>query len=118
MSETILTLTEAAIGHIKTIIKRRGGGIGFHLTIKKTGCSGYMYVPNIIDEVNANDIVIETAKGITVYLDPTCVEIIRGTTLDFVKKDLGMEQLQFNNPNVNGLCGCGESFKLKGDEDG
>ena len=118
MKDAILTLTDAAIKHIKNIIEQRGHGIGFHLSIKKTGCSGYMYVPNIIDEVNKDDVVIDAAADLKVYLDPACVGVIRGTTLDFVKKDLGMEQLQFNNPNVEGLCGCGESFKLKDEQDG
>ena len=108
----IITLTDAATVHIINVIKKRGHGVGFRISVKQTGCSGYMYVPSIIDEPNPDDIVIETGKGVTVYLDPKCEKIIKGTTLDFVQKDLGMEQLQFNNPNVDGLCGCGERFKL------
>ncbi|HAW92287.1 TPA: iron-sulfur cluster assembly protein IscA, partial [Candidatus Azambacteria bacterium] len=34
-----------------------------------------------------------------------------GTQLDFVKEGLN-EGFQFKNPNVNGECGCGESFTV------
>ena len=40
-----------------------------------------------------------------VYLD--------GTELDFAKEGLN-EGFRFNNPNVRGECGCGESFSVDG----
>ena len=109
----IITLTDAAAAHIINVIKKRGHGIGFRISVKQTGCSGYMYVPEIIDVKKPTDIELSIIDGLTVFVDPECRSIIDGTVLDYVKKDLGMEQLQFNNPNAVGLCGCGESFKLK-----
>lgn len=113
----VIRLTEAAILHIKNIIQRRGSGIGMRLSVKKTGCSGYMYVPEIVDAHPQNDITVQVCAEFSVFIDPACKAIIDGTVLDYLKKDLGMEQLQFNNPNAEGLCGCGESFKLIGDLD-
>jgi iron-sulfur cluster assembly accessory protein len=109
----IITLTDAAITHIMSVIKKRRHGIGFRISVKQTGCSGYMYVPEIIDAKKPTDIELPIIDELTVFIDPECQSIIEGTVLDYVKKDLGMEQLQFNNPNAVGLCGCGESFKLK-----
>ena len=111
----IIQLTVAAINHIKNVIERRGGGIGFRISIKKTGCSGYMYVPVVVDAATEGDIQEQVSDDLLVFIDPACADILDGTLLDYVKKDLGMEMLQFNNPNAEGLCGCGESFKLKGE---
>lgn len=37
--------------------------------------------------------------------------IIAGTEMDFVETKLAAEFV-FNNPNIKGTCGCGESFSL------
>ena len=34
-----------------------------------------------------------------------------GTEMDYVSKKLSSEFV-FNNPNIKGTCGCGESFTL------
>lgn len=36
---------------------------------------------------------------------------ITGTEMDFVETKLASEFV-FNNPNIKGTCGCGESFSL------
>lgn len=36
---------------------------------------------------------------------------ITGTEMDFVETKLSSEFV-FNNPNIKGTCGCGESFSL------
>lgn len=41
-----------------------------------------------------------------------CVILIfTGTEMDFVENKLSSEFV-FNNPNIKGTCGCGESFSL------
>lgn len=37
--------------------------------------------------------------------------LIPGTEMDFVESNLAAEFV-FNNPNIKGTCGCGESFSL------
>lgn len=113
MSELIITLSAKAIAHIKQTIERRGSGCGFRLGVKQTGCSGYMYVPEIIDEPKPDDIKVSQQNGFGLYVDPSCVDIIKGTYIDYVAKKFGMEQLEYDNPNADSLCGCGESFNLK-----
>lgn len=111
-----ITLTKKAADHIHAIIERRGKGIGFRISVKTTGCSGFQYVPEIIDTVNPEDTHVKTDYNLDVYIDKNAVDIIRGTELDYVKKDILQEQLMFNNPNVDSECGCGESFNLKEDK--
>lgn len=111
-------MSDKAIAHIVKTIDVRGSGIGFRLAIKQTGCSGYMYVPEIIDDVRADDIEVVRYEEFTVYVDPAAVSILRGTYIDFVAKSFGMEQLEYHNPNADSLCGCGESFNLKDQSQG
>ncbi len=115
MPETnIIEFTDAAIQHIKTVIAQTKNGVAFRLSIKQTGCSGYMYVPDVVSEPKPGDQELQI-KNITIYLDPKCISLIQGTVIDYVTKELGMQQLVFNNPNAESLCGCGESFNLKDD---
>ena len=46
-----------------------------------------------------------------VYVDPESLPLIDGTTVDFVKQGLN-EAFRFQNPNIKGECGCGESFSV------
>jgi len=108
----ILTFTDAAIDHIKSILAKHAEGAMFRLSVKQTGCSGYMYMPEIVQENKNADIVLSDLE-IPVLIDPNCVALIKGTVVDYVKKNLIVSQLSFDNPNAEGLCGCGESFQLK-----
>ncbi len=113
MAKDIVMFTDKAIKHIQHVIEERGGGIGFRLSVKQTGCSGYMYVPEVVDSINEKDIAFSVQQDIKIFIDPECVDIIKGTQVDFAAKALGQTQLVFDNPNAESLCGCGESFNLK-----
>lgn len=113
----MITLTHKAAEHIKTIMAQHEGAVAFRLSTKQTGCSGFMYMPEVVSDINPNDIKIETAQGIIVLLDPDAEKLVAGTEVDFVTKDFGMQQLMFNNPNIAGLCGCGESFHMEENND-
>ncbi|MFJ7316381.1 HesB/IscA family protein, partial [Pseudomonas sp. NPDC098747] len=68
------------------------------------------YVLEFVDEVVAEDQVFES-HGEKVIIDPKSLAYLDGTELDFVKEGLN-EGFKFNNPNVRGECGCGESFNI------
>ena len=101
--KNIISLTEAAAAHIKNMLEKKPGSVGFRLSIKKTGCSGYSYVPTIIDKINEHDISF-IESGITLFVDP-----------DYVAEGIGLKQkrLVFINPNEKARCGCGESFTIE-----
>ena len=65
---------------------------------------------NFFDELNDDDQVFEQ-DDLKIIVDGKSLVYIDGTQLDFVKEGLN-EGFQFNNPNVNGECGCGESFTV------
>ncbi|WP_455376677.1 iron-sulfur cluster assembly protein IscA [Kaarinaea lacus] len=105
-----ITLTDAAVKHVKSFLDNRGKGVGLRLAVKTTGCSGMAYVLEFADEVGPEDKVFEQ-EGIQVIVDPKSLVYLDGTELDYAKEGLN-EGFKFNNPNVKGECGCGESFTV------
>jgi len=105
-----ISLTESAANRVRTFLASRGRGIGLRLGVRKTGCSGFAYVVNYADDSKPDDLVFED-HGVRVFVDPASLPLIDGTTVDFVKQGLN-EAFRFQNPNVKGECGCGESFNV------
>lgn len=105
-----ITMTEAAAQHVERSLQGRGKGEGIRLGVRTTGCSGLAYVLEFVDQVQDSDEVFES-HGVKVFVDPKSLVYIDGTELDFVKEGLN-EGFKFNNPNVRGECGCGESFNV------
>ena len=105
-----ISMTEAAARHVQRSLEGRGKGAGIRLGVKTTGCSGLAYVLEFVDELAAEDLVFES-QGVRVIIDPKSLVYLDGTELDFVREGLN-EGFKFNNPNVRGECGCGESFNV------
>jgi iron-sulfur cluster assembly protein len=110
-----ITLTDAACAYIKKMLKKQNG-VGFRLTIKKTGCSGYAYLPAIITETSSMDIFFEPSNGLKIFVDPTWLHLLQGLQIDYVEEEksgLKQKRLLFTNPNEASRCGCGESFHIE-----
>lgn len=105
-----ITMTDAAADRVRTFLHNRGKGVGLRLGVKTTGCSGLAYVLEFVDELNEDDQVFEH-DDLKIIVDGKSLVYIDGTELDFAKEGLN-EGFKFNNPNVNGECGCGESFTV------
>lgn len=115
-TEILLNFTPKAIQHIEKSIKNEKNRGHFRLVLKKAGCTGWMYKPEIVAEPQVGDIEVPLQTSFKVFIDPACVDVIRGTVVDIEEKGLGFTQMVFNNPNVESLCGCGESFNVKSEE--
>jgi len=105
-----ITVTQAAADRINDFLANRGKGVGLRLGVKTTGCSGMAYVIEFVDELNPEDEVFED-HGVKVIVDRKSLVYIDGTELDFAREGLN-EGFQFNNPNEQAQCGCGESFTV------
>ena len=105
-----ITMTPAAASHVRCSLDGRGKGDGIRLGVRTTGCSGLAYVLEFVDEAAPEDVVFES-HGVKVIIDPKSLVYLDGTELDFVREGLN-EGFKFNNPNVRGECGCGESFNV------
>jgi iron-sulfur cluster assembly protein len=49
--------------------------------------------------------------GVRVIIDKKAQLTLLGTEMDYVETKLSSEFV-FNNPNIKGTCGCGESFSV------
>ena len=105
-----ISLTESAAERVRDRLASRGHGIGLRLAVKPAGCSGFRYVVDYADEARADELVFES-QGIKVFVDRESLPAIDGTRIDFVRQGLN-ESFRFENPNVRGECGCGESFTV------
>ncbi len=108
-----VTLTAAAIAHIQRIMQEHPAPIGFRLSMRKYGCNGYGYVPEVVDQLHENDIELDLPKEFRFFVDSRYVDDFQGMVIDYVEKSLGQHHMVFRNPNAEGECGCGESVNLK-----
>ena len=106
-----VTLTESAAQRVRTMLSKRGHGLGLKLSTKVSGCAGFSYVVDYADEVTEQDEVFESF-GVKVVVDKKSLTNVNGMELDYVKESLLNEGFEFNNPNVKDSCGCGESFTV------
>lgn len=107
----MIKLTDSAVQHIQTMLKDKGENAVFRLSIKKTGCSGYQYVPEIVFQKKENDVEM-VVSDLKMYLDASTLDLMKGTVVDYVQKSLGVSQLVLTHPNAKSVCGCGESFQV------
>jgi len=105
-----ISITKSAAKRVQLFMSERENNVGLRVGVKKTGCSGYAYVVDYADSINADDVIFEE-HGVKVVVDPKSLELIDGTEVDFVKEGMN-EVFRFRNPKVKGECGCGESFSI------
>ncbi len=106
-----ISVTENAAKQIRNQLAKRGKGVGLRVGVKKVGCSGLAYTFDYADEMHPGDQLFE-AHDAKLVVDAEALSILDGSRLDFVKE--GFKQVfQFDNPNVDSTCGCGESFSVK-----
>ena len=105
-----VSLTESAAKQIKKQLEKRGKGIGLKLGVRKSGCSGYAYTIDYSDAID-NDQVVFEEHGVKVIVQDQDLPFVDGIELDYRREGIN-EAFRFNNPNVTGMCGCGESFTV------
>lgn len=105
----MITLTENAKNKFREQLTQRGAGIGIAIGVKKTGCSGYAYTIDFLDDNDNGNTV--NCGDFVVLVKPDAEPFLNGITIDYIKQGLN-EKFDFINPNETARCGCGESFKV------
>lgn len=105
-----IAITENAARHMQKSLDKRGKGLGLRVGLEASGCSGYGYKLEYVDEPRLDDEIIE-AHGVKVFVDPASSVHLEGMTIDFVRQGLN-EGYVFDNPNAISECGCGKSFAV------
>ena len=105
-------ISNTAASHLTEMINANNS-LGIRISLKDSGCSGFAYQLDLIDDKDENDLAGQV-NGVNLFIHDKSFIFLKGTKLDFVKKNLNQE-LVFLNPNVSGECGCGESFNFNDD---
>ena len=111
VSTDVLTITPEAAAHLKHQVESKGAS-AVRISVKESGCTGYMYVMEEVDSGEAEDVEVDLSNGVNVYVDADSIGFLRGTELDYVREGIN-RTLKFKNPNVTAACGCGESFSIE-----
>ncbi|KAG8225406.1 hypothetical protein J437_LFUL004606 [Ladona fulva] len=105
-----LVLTPAAVTKIKEILKGKSEYVGLKVGVRQRGCNGLSYTLDYVTEKGKFDEEV-IQDGVRVIIDKKAQLSLLGTEMDYVETDLSSEFV-FNNPNIKGTCGCGESFSI------
>lgn len=106
-----IQLTDAAEKHVKRYVAEHDGSVGLRLNVKVAGCSGFTYVVEPATEIASDDNVFEQGDC-QVVVSPRAMPFLDGMVIDYVQEGLN-KRFSFQNPNVQGACGCGESFTVE-----
>ena len=105
-----ISLTDKAASRIVAVMASEAPGSMLRVSVAGGGCSGFQYVFDIDRQKSPDDFVLERG-GATVLIDETSLELLEGSTIDFVD-DLVGQSFRITNPNATSSCGCGTSFAL------
>ncbi|WP_088332436.1 iron-sulfur cluster assembly accessory protein [Lacimicrobium sp. SS2-24] len=106
----VITLTPAAIKHFENKLAGHPGQL-VRLSTKVSGCTGYAYVLDVVEQAEADDTLIKASEKLTLAISAKALDLVRDTEIDYVKEGIN-GVVKFNNPNVVNECGCGESFNV------
>ncbi|KLE34310.1 iron-sulfur cluster insertion protein ErpA [Aurantiacibacter luteus] len=107
---SMLTLSPAAAARVAKIAEKQGKAAVLRLSVEGGGCSGFQYKFDLDGAPEADDAVSET-DGVRLVVDPVSLELVAGSTVDFVES-LGGAAFRVTNPNAAAGCGCGSSFGI------
>ena len=104
-----IEITENAQNHIAKVISHDKVNY-FRISVLGGGCAGFQYKFDFENNKNEDDVLIVTKK-ISVVIDNTSFNLIKGSKIDYVKELIG-SSFKIINPQASSACGCGTSFSL------
>jgi iron-sulfur cluster assembly accessory protein len=107
---TAITLTKKAEEKVREILAEQDEEFaGLRIQVVGGGCSGYSYRMGFDKSWNEDTDHVFRFDDLQVFVDRASLLHIEGTEVDYVE-GLHGSGFKFNNPNVTGSCGCGQSF--------
>ena len=105
-----IALSPSAAARVAAIAERQGKPPILRLSVDGGGCAGFQYRFGLADGAEDDD-VAASCDGVILVVDPVSLDLVRGSTVDFVES-LGGAAFQVTNPNAASGCGCGTSFSI------
>ncbi|XP_053323412.1 iron-sulfur cluster assembly 1 homolog, mitochondrial isoform X1 [Spea bombifrons] len=105
-----LTLTPSAVNKIKHLLQDKPDNIGLKVGVRTRGCNGLSYYLEYAKSKGTSDEEV-VQDGVRVFIEKKAQLTLLGTEMDYVEDKL-FSEFVFNNPNIKGTCGCGESFNI------
>jgi iron-sulfur cluster assembly accessory protein len=115
MSTPQISVSQRAEAHIKTQVEQTQSRY-LRLGVKESGCNGFMYTLDFLEDAETNDHLVTVSDHVTVCINEQDLALVDGTEIDMVTQGLN-SALIFKNSNATSYCGCGESFALIDDAD-
>lgn len=106
----MLSLTQAAAQRVAAIAAKQAKPAILRLSVEGGGCSGFQYKFDLADGTEEDDLISDT-DGVRLVVDPVSLDLVAGSTVDFVES-LGGAAFRVENPNAAAGCGCGSSFGI------
>ena len=125
-----LIITSSCASRIRQLASSRPNPeqIYLRLYVDAGGCSGFQYKFLLLSEDNSHnddnegeedgtidpeEDIIFTKDGMRVVVDQTSLDLLRGSTIDYVQEMIRSSFAVVGNPQSESACGCGSSFAVK-----
>ena len=127
-SEQTLNITGSCAARIKQLASTRPSPdkVFLRLYVDAGGCSGFQYKFLLLSEDNTEDNddeedgtidpeedIVLVKDGMRVVVDQTSLDLLRGSTIDYVQEMIRSSFAVVGNPQSESACGCGSSFAVK-----
>ncbi|HDY98926.1 MAG TPA: iron-sulfur cluster assembly accessory protein [Pseudomonas sabulinigri] len=109
-SSQVVTVSPSALAHFRRQLSSEQGK-SVRLSVKKSGCTGFMYAIDLVEKAGASDLHYQLDEQVELLIDSSSLQVLSGTQIDLVREGVN-QQIRFINPNVKDECGCGESFSV------
>ena len=128
-----IIITKSCAARIRQLASTRPNpdAVYLRLYVDAGGCSGFQYkflllsedntdgtsTSNIDDEedgtIDPEEDIVFVKDGMRVVVDATSLDLLRGSTIDYVQEMIRSSFAVVGNPQSESACGCGSSFAVK-----
>ena len=130
LGDIIITKSCAARIRQLALTRPNPDAVYLRLYVDAGGCSGFQYKFLLLSEDNTNDTsnsddeeedgtidpeedIVFVKDGMRVVVDATSLDLLRGSTIDYVQEMIRSSFAVVGNPQSESACGCGSSFAVK-----
>ncbi|CAH8463108.1 unnamed protein product [Schistosoma mattheei] len=106
-----LILTKSAVARALQLLQMNPKATGLRIGVRTRGCNGLSYTLDFCFEGRQPGDEVVEQDNVRIFIDRRAQLTLLGTEMDY-QQDVLSSQFVFNNPNIKGTCGCGESFSV------